>query len=422
MKIRPNLYTLKEILTTPATLRSSLGDLRLRANGHPPEVYLNEAMGWLCRAQDAVEGGGVSYGYDLRTGNWLPPYPETTGYILPTFLRYARHCDEQAKPDSAAQLRERARRMAEWLTTVQMESGAVQGGTVAADPQPTIFNTGQVLQGWCAAYREFGEPATLDSLTRAARWLAAVQDEDGCWRRFMSPLTLQTPATYNVRSAAALLEAGCLLEDQRVRRAAIANFDWALTQQRDNGWFENKCLTDNSKPLTHTIGYTLEGLLDAARLLGEARYLEAVVRASDHLLEEVRADGFLSGRFDADWQPQVSWNCLTGSCQLAYVWLCLAEMTGAAKYKEKAQQLLGFVKRTQICLASAADARRGGIKGSHPVWGGYDPFRYPNWAAKFYVDALLAESGAPLSQPTTPAAPVEEAVVEEVVLAMPPAG
>jgi hypothetical protein len=32
---------------------------------------------------------------------------------------------------------------------------------------------------------------------------------------------------------------------------------------------------------------------------------------------------------------------------------------------------------------------RGGIKGSHPIWGGYDPFRYPNWAAKFFIDAMM---------------------------------
>jgi colanic acid/amylovoran biosynthesis glycosyltransferase len=106
-------------------------------------------------------------------------------------------------------------------------------------------------------------------------------------------------------------------------------------------------------------------------------------------LSKVQADGFLSGRFDADWEPQASWNCLTGSCQIAYVWVRLSKITGQKKYFEAAQKLLGFVKRTQRCRTSTDDPIRGGIKGSHPVWGGYDPFRYPNWAAKFYVDALL---------------------------------
>ena len=32
---------------------------------------------------------------------------------------------------------------------------------------------------------------------------------------------------------------------------------------------------------------------------------------------------------------------------------------------------------------------RGGIAGSAPFYGRYERFTYPNWAAKFYVDALL---------------------------------
>ena len=31
----------------------------------------------------------------------------------------------------------------------------------------------------------------------------------------------------------------------------------------------------------------------------------------------------------------------------------------------------------------------GAIKGSQPIWGGYAPFTYPNWATKFFVDAML---------------------------------
>ena len=36
----------------------------------------------------------------------------------------------------------------------------------------------------------------------------------------------------------------------------------------------------------------------------------------------------------------------------------------------------------------------GAIKGSRPVYGRYAPLQYPNWATKFYVDALLAKQRA----------------------------
>jgi glycosyltransferase involved in cell wall biosynthesis len=375
-------------------------DLRLPIDGASSGQHLDEAIGWLCRAQDAVSGGGVSYGFDLKEG-WLRPYPETTGYIIPTFINYARDRQTQIGEDQARSIRERAYRMARWLTTVQMQAGALPGGTLGLEPKPTVFNTGQVLQGWCCAYREFEDETILERLVRAARWLVSMQDDDGCWRKSMSPLTVQTPATYNVRTAAALLEAGNLLDQPAFREAAIKNFDWALEQQRDNGWFENNCLTDIKQPLTHTIGYTLEGLLDAAVALRSDRYLAAVVRASRHLKNAVRADGFLAGRFDADWQPRASWNCLTGACQIALVWCRLGRILKDDEYLSSAAKLLSFVKRTQRLEPDAMhrdsepsypDGVRGGIKGSHPSWGDYDPFRYLSWGAKFFADAILLEA------------------------------
>jgi len=34
---------------------------------------------------------------------------------------------------------------------------------------------------------------------------------------------------------------------------------------------------------------------------------------------------------------------------------------------------------------------RGGIPGSHPRGGDYMTNRYPNWAAKFFMDALMLQ-------------------------------
>ena len=41
-------------------------------------------------------------------------------------------------------------------------------------------------------------------------------------------------------------------------------------------------------------------------------------------------------------------------------------------------------------LAAAANRLGAAVRaGSQPLWGGYGPFNYLNWAAKFYMDALL---------------------------------
>jgi hypothetical protein len=399
MSLRAAVFTIRQVFSSRATVGASAADLWGSADRCSDDRHLAEAIQWLCRAQDAVAGGGVSYGFDLRRG-WQPPYPETTGYIISTFLRCAATGRPREGGLAADDLKQRAWRMTHWLTTVQLESGALPGGTVGIEPVATVFNTGQVLEGWCEAYRELPDESVRRCLVRAAEWLVAVQDDDGCWRKYLSPLTVQTPATYNVRTAAALLKAARLLDDKAWDRAALKNFDWALTQQDERGWFDNNCLTDAARALTHTIGYTLEGLLDAAEISGQERYLAAVRQASEHLKGAVRENGFLSGRVDARWQPQVSWCCLTGSSQVAMVWFRLASALGDPTYATVAGRLLSYVKATQKVGpedqatppqdGSGQAGTRGGIKGSHPVWGGYEPFRYPNWAAKFFVDALLA--------------------------------
>ena len=109
---------------------------RLRAGRRSPRGVL----GWLCRAQDAVIGGGVSYGYDVHVG-WLPPYPETTGYIITTLL----NCARAGMQVTGWEPHELVVVCLSDGTVVddgpRPESGALPGGTTHVDPTPTVFNT-----------------------------------------------------------------------------------------------------------------------------------------------------------------------------------------------------------------------------------------------------------------------------------------
>ncbi len=66
-------------------------------------------------------------------------------------------------------------------------------------------------------------------------------------------------------------------------------------------------------------------------------------------------------------------------------------VTSDTRYKEAAQTANRFVRGTVNVSGADADTR-GGVKGSHPIDGGYARFEYPNWAAKFLIDALVLES------------------------------
>jgi hypothetical protein len=168
----------------------------------------------------------------------------------------------------------------------------------------------------------------------------------------------------------------------------VRNLDFLLAQQAANGWFAECCITDPQRPLLHTIAYAMEGFLGAGTLLSERRYVEAARSAADALVGAQRADGGLSGRFDASWRSAARWQCLTGSAQTVLVWLRLFDLTGDRTYLDAARR--GLMHLCQIQDVSAADPGvRGGLKGSDPIWGAYQPYLYPSWAAKFLADALL---------------------------------
>lgn len=347
-------------------------------------VHLDAAIAWLKQAQDVTGNGGVAQTWLVRSRRWAPSYPETTGYIIPTMYRYAAITGDE---DSRA----RARRMADWEIDIQLPDGGVLAGALGDSDKPTVFNTGQVIFGWVRAFEEEQDERYRDAAVRASAWLCDIMDDDGCWRKFGSPMTGKDINTYNTRSAWSLARTHQITGEKRFLDAAVRNCEWALTQARANGWLETNCLQDNAQPFTHTIAYAMRGLLEIGDYTGREDFMLAARKIGDAMLAALPADGRLPGRFDADWKPTVKWSCLTGDSQLGINWGRLFQITGEARYRDATTRILGFVKQTQQ-LASDERAVVGGIKGSHPINGGYHPWQYPNWATKFYADALMMDT------------------------------
>lgn len=349
-----------------------------------PSRGLHAAAEWIAHAQDATGSGGVSAYYDAAKRQWVGAYPETTGYIIPTFFRYA-------KVSGQAQYRERAIRMAEWESDIQLPDGGVRAGTLdAKQVAPTIFNTGQVLFGWLAAYQETGNARFRHSATRAADWLVTAQDPDGAWRRFASPFASHTLNTYNTRVAFALAQAGRDLNEPHYLDSAVRNVGWALTQMHPNGWLESNDLEDNAKPLTHTIAYATRGILEVGLITGNDGFVDAATRTARAVAHCQRPDGALPGRLDASWCAAARWTCVTGNAQMSIIWQRLATETGDDSFSLPAARANQFNLSLQD-LDSTNDGVRGGLPGSHPLKGGYMTSRYPNWAAKFFIDALMLQ-------------------------------
>jgi len=347
------------------------------------EVHLRGAIDWLCRAQDVRNGqsdaGGVSAGWSFEDG-WLPSYPETTGYIIETFLAAA---DVLQRPE----LVERAGRMIDWELSIQLPDGAFPGHFGEAGSRPVIFNTGQIMHGMVAGYTQLGREECLQAAVRAGHWLRQLQDADGCWRRFEHN---DIPHVYNTRATWALLATGLLAADQQLVESAQRNLDWARGQQTASGWFAANAFTLDRSPYTHTIAYAIRGFLESGLLLGEERYLQAALTAARALANAQRRDGWLAGTYKDGWVADAGYCCLTGLAQMSLNWIRLAQISGEEDLRAPARAGLDYIKSTQRLTASDASVR-GGIAGSSPIWGDYSRFEYPNWAAKFFSDALIMD-------------------------------
>lgn len=363
--------------------------LRLDRTGLPehdagPAAVAAAGIAWLKRSQDMSihRDGGSARDYSLIKG-WASSYPETSGYIVPTLIDYADRTNDQALAD-------RARRMLDWLVSIQFPEGGFQGGKIDASPRvPVTFNTGQILIGLAAGVRRFGD-AYRAPMKLAAAWLRDSLDADGCWRKHATPFAAPGEKAYETHVSWGLFEAARLEPSQGFGEAGLKQVQWALTKQADNGWFASNCLSSPNEPLTHTIGYVLRGIIEAYRFSGEAELLAAAQRTADALLKVIEQDGRIGGRLDKNWKPTVNWVCLTGSVQIAACWFLLQAITRKGEYLEAAKRANHYVRRT-IQVSGNQDVV-GGVRGAFPVNGDYGRFEYLNWAVKFCIDSNLMES------------------------------
>ena len=95
----------------------------------------------------------------------------------------------------------------------------------------------------------------------------------------------------------------------------------------------------------------------------------------------------MAGQISIDGAPSARYCCLTGNCQFSIVWAKLFDMTSDERYQHAVIKATNYVMACQDIQIQNPNVR-GAIAGSFPLWGGYAPFSYPNWATKFFIDAM----------------------------------
>lgn len=338
------------------------------------EIHLNAAVDWLLQAQ-RQPSEGYAHSYSFLRG-WLPPYPETTGYIIPTLLTAGRHLGRDAVTRVSAD------RALGWLNSIQRPDGSF----AALSGQPLVFDTGQILIGMNAGLKAGLSQYRRDVHEKAAHWLVSVQAEDGSFPRFAYN---NRPHAYYSRVGAAMIVAGQLLQQKTVAEAGKRNLDWTADRLTANGFFELSSF-DGGPAYLHTIVYVLEGLIDGYRYASVERWLQATLQCATALV--AAAKGSLPrSQYAPDWFVANSEYCVTGLAQWAGLCYRLAQDHRDAEFQQQAERAVEQLKRWQFM--SDATELHGGLPGSVPFGGRYMRWSVPNWGVKFFVDALLLRAG-----------------------------
>ena len=372
-------YKPREIQILDSYRGKSLSDLE----------HLEAAINWLYEAYNSTSKRGVSALYNLMENKWDVAYPETTGYIIPTFLHYSQITDKSEFKDYAIE-------MGEWELAIQWEEGGIGEPYGVYGQKPRIFNTSQVMLGWMSLYKYFSEMKFLKASIKAADWIIKNQDLDGKWLLN----TYRGPKSYHARVAWSLLELFEITKNPKYKLAAEKSINWVLAQSNNSGWFDNTSLSDPAKPWTHLIGYTLTGMMEIYLLnncsCDREKIYSLLGRAADAIAEAYSSSQYpakkyygLPGSYNCNWKSEDDWSCLTGNAQIEFFLRKFSQIARNREIQRISGQLSEEIKNTQFIDKNLDKNIIGSLSGSYPVSGDYCAYLLPNWSAKFLADGLM---------------------------------
>ena len=336
------------------------------------------ALRWLLRSCQVNQGAGSSAFYarwrNWRRG-WAAPYPETTGYLIPTLFAY------QSRFPSLESA-ETARSCYQWLLRLAQPSGAFSS-LYASSGQPSLFNTGQIFLGLIAGYQDQPSAEAEAAIHRSIDWcLKAVVDP----RKDIQGLYNQGfLAAYYIRAIWPLAFAMQVM-GRRNEWNQLNDICEVLAERiGPTGALTEAGFKPGSAAFLHTIAYTIRGWWELGCLWEDEKTQDLALQILAHYWERREIAGRWAGAYLAPGEDQLQFTCLPGQAQIAILLQKIGDAKGIEKYQTEARRLL-----EELCQYQKKGRNPntdGAFAGSSPFWGPYMPLRYPNWGAKCFLDA-----------------------------------
>lgn len=295
----------------------------------------NKAIAWIYN--NSIEGKGI-----ICNSNKRKPYPEVTGYFIPTLIRWGH--------------KTLAISYAKWLCQIQKEDGSWYD---TDNKNPYIFDTAQILKGLMAIRNIY--PFVDNNIIKGCNWLLSNMEDSG---RLVTPTKEEwgeegvCSELIHLYCLSPLIEAGKILNNTSYVEKAIH----ILSYYKSNFYDE----IINFSILSHFYAYIMEGLLD----VGEIGIVELAMEKIALLQKE-------SGAVPA--YCNVDWVCSTGLFQFALTWFRLGKIEEgdkAFKYACKLQNESGGWYGSYLSEENENEENT------------YFPNSEISWAIKYFLDAL----------------------------------
>lgn len=309
------------------------GIFRTKTHVKSEMISAEKAITWV--RNHRISGKGIIHSSAMNV-----PYPEVTGYFIPTLVNWGE--------------KDLARDLARWEASIQELDGAFP----AIDGVPYTFDTAQVVRGFLSVVDEL--PELRENLRLACDYVAKHIDQNGrvitqCRDALKLPDESFLSEYGNLYVLPPLLQAGRKLSEPRYVEAALRGLSY-FKQKKDLVAFKSEFGT-----FSHYFGYMIEALIDLGEKDLAKEGLEQVIRIQ-------RADGAIPAF------PGVSWICSVGTAQLAVTMYRL-------HFNENADKALAYLEKVQN--------HSGGFYGSYGQGSMYFPKEEISWAVKFFLDACL---------------------------------
>jgi len=330
------------------------------------------AKNWLLSMQG--ENGGFYSKYSILSG-YSKEFPETSGYIIETLLSWDKNS---------------AIRAGKWLMTIQNSDGSFfeESGV-----KKMVFDTAQTIFGMLALYKETQDQNYLNCAKKSADWIISNQEQDGTWIKYSFN---NIAHSYYSRVSLALLKLWKITNNEFYKQSACKNLNWVLGQQGTDGFYNRASFYNDNNPPLHTIAYTIEGILESGLILNDQKMVNSAILALTKICQINTKENPIRSYRKNGWKKENNQICLTGLAQIAILLFKTYQINNNELFLYHAKRIIRELIKHQII--SNQKEINGAVAGSYPIWGKYMPMAYPNWTAKFFIDALNEYKNVYLNQ------------------------